>query len=256
VNGVPEVGKGRGVFEIFVPGLFLLVNLIAGILLLPLGIHVFEDSFRDSTTVSLFTTLIAVAFGYLLGVVLRVARANRADAWSARFLRIYHWRKWRRDGCPIYVTEQFPFIESLRIRAHRDYPSEAGEFFDAVWGRVESGGKGQALFNFCKLMVSSEDARGGEIYAAEALTRYMASICYALLFSVLWWVVVGVVRYFVVSETSPYAGPIALLVMTYTIALSIILRNMRFVRLKETETVFAVTFKNRERLFASHRECS
>ena len=250
MNIVPEIGKGRGLFEIFVPGVFLLLNLGAELYVLPIDRSIFAAEVSTWISVSIVATVVAISFGYLLGILLRVARANEADRWSALFLRIYKWPEWRTEGHPpIYLTEGFPFIESLKIRCHRDYPNEAAKFFDDVWGQATSGGQGQAFFNFCKIMVTSEDDRGAaEIYAAEALTRYMASICYALTISLTSWVIVELVRGL---RSGQIDGILILLITAYALATGILLCNLRLVRLKEVETVFAVTFKNRDLLFAS-----
>ncbi len=84
-----------------------------------------------------FGTIAAVSFAYLLGIILRVFRANFADEVSALFLRAYTWRAWtKNERTPVYLYEPFPFIESLEIRVHRDFPMEATVFFDRVWANT------------------------------------------------------------------------------------------------------------------------
>jgi hypothetical protein len=246
----PAVGTGKGLFDIFVPGVFLLLNLGGALFILPLahGLLVWQPTGWAGSAV--IGTTLGISFGYLLGVILRVLRVNAADRLSALFLQYYSWRPWRRSvHSPAYLTDRFPFIDSLRIRCHRDYPQSAAAFFDEVWAKANDGGGGQAFFNLCKLMVISEDERmAAEINAAEALTRYMASICYALAMS---WIAWSGAALWLALTVHAVPMPVFFLLVTYVLAIAVIMRNLRLVRLKEVETVFGAAFKCRGVLFGS-----
>ncbi|HDN64854.1 MAG TPA: hypothetical protein ENF23_00930 [Methanosarcinales archaeon] len=76
---IPAIGGTRGVFEIFVPGAFLLLNLAAVVYLLP---FIDEDTKRfisgcgSNPALSL---VILLCFGYLIEVILRLFRAETVD---------------------------------------------------------------------------------------------------------------------------------------------------------------------------------
>ncbi|MBU1937528.1 hypothetical protein KKG05_09030 [bacterium] len=252
MNGVPAIGRARGLFDIFVPGVFLLLNLALGLWLLPLDLTHLTSKEIPWISSPVFGTIVVISFGYLLGVILRILRVNSADKWSAWFIKLWTWPRWRKKGSPpIYLTELFPFIECWRDRYLSDYPEEAAQFYDQVWSGRSSGRQGQRFFNFCKTMVSSEDKwAAGEMYANEALSRYIASICYALLFSFVFLSLVEIIRYYANSPVDLLA---VFLLIFYGSAIFAILRNFRYIRVKEVQIVIDITFKNRDVLFASRK---
>ncbi len=98
----PAIGGARGIFEIFVPGVFLLFNLFGPIHLFPWmgpgvvsGLH----SIASNTRVAI---LMVICFGYLCGVILRLERADMADHLSAYWHRRFK-RRAKRD--PAISTE-------------------------------------------------------------------------------------------------------------------------------------------------------
>jgi len=89
MNTIPTIGRARGLFEIFVPGVFLLLNLGVALYLLPLDRSFLSWNPSDWVSPPVFGTIVTISFGYLLGIILRVFRANFADRISA--LRTRHW---------------------------------------------------------------------------------------------------------------------------------------------------------------------
>ena len=271
---VPTVGGGKGIFELFVPGAFLLLNLGGAALFLDPGAKAINDPRVEVFLSPIVAAIVIISFGYLLGIVLRIVRVGYADRASTRVIGFSRWIRGVKPVDPVYLRESFPFIESMGIRCHRDYPTQVAEYYDEVWaiylpeesplikrfripyntdpddefydkawGIQKRKSQGRAFFNFCKAILASEDeAAYREASAAESLSRYIASICYALGISASILLGVAVYRQWWTSA-SPMA-PIALL-LVYMVGLLLILRNYRFVRMKEAETVFALIFRHR-----------
>lgn len=92
-------------------------------------------------------------------------------------------------------------------------------------------------------MISSEDEQSAsEIYAAEALVRYMSGMFYALVLAFLLILVTVIFRYIVFGQA---AVGLIIMLCAYLFAIGAILSRFRFMRTKEVETVFAASFKNR-----------
>lgn len=252
---VPSVGGGKGIFELFVPGAFLLLNLGLAAFFMDPAIKTTDDPLVKVLTSPVVTAIVFISFGYLLGVVLRIVRVGYADRVSTDVISSWRWIRGKKPARPVYLREGFPFIESLGIRCHRDYPAEVGDYYDKVWADLDDADpddkrQWQAFFNFCKAILASEDeAAYREASAAESLSRYIASICYALAVSV--FILLGVAAYRQWWISASPMAPIALL-FVYLIGILFILRNYRLIRLKEAETVFALIFKHR--LFSPKEE--
>jgi len=116
----------------------------------------------------------------------------------------------------------------------------AHEVWRKYWSQAQSedefGANNRQFYNYRKIFVI---AKGGlladEIYAAEALTRYMAGMSYALVAAFLG---VAATAWFRCKADLPY-GTWAALSGVYAIALFLIVINFRLIRLKEVETLFA-----------------
>lgn len=243
---IPTVGGARGIFEILVPGMFLLVNLGMVVHLLPFVDDETRGLIAACVSEPVVAVVIGVVFGYLIGLLLRLLQPAGPDRLSAAWLR-RRYRRARKQGgkIPLYVSEGFPYIGYLggmcrrRIRS-----SEVLGFYRKTWApRRRRGRRNIEFFNFCKAMILSEDERSAsEIYAAEALVRYMSGMFYALVAAFCMILITFVVRWVAVGE--PMAGLIIML-CTYLLAIGMILRRFRFIRIKEAQTVFAASFKNR-----------
>ena len=246
---IPTIGGARGIFEIFVPGLFLLVNA---------GVVVYLSPFIDDETKCLIgacasepvvALLIAIGFGYLVGVLLRLFRPDLPDRLSAAWLRRFR-RHRRQDNSALelWVLRDFPYIDWIEELCREWLGSdEAVEFYEKTWGRKErrkeKKGPSSPFFNFCKVMISCADERSaGEVYAAEAFTRYLSGMFYALVFASAMILGTVILRYVVGGETM--VGLIIVLCF-YLFAIGAILGRFRSVRAREVEIVFAACFRNR-----------
>ena len=108
--------------------------------------------------------------------------------------------------------------------------------------RVWSLKKTKEFFNFCKVLIISEDERGAnEIYAAESLCRYISGIFYALVVSFFLQFLILIT---VILINHNINVVIIGLLVGYCIAIFAILKNFRFMRLREVQTVFAAAYKN------------
>jgi len=238
---IPTIGRARGVFGIFVPGLFLLANLVVFICLFP---------WTEDPVLSL---VLGLGFGYLAGVVLRLFSAEPADKWSAAWLRKFGAGCRRSDGTfEWWATERFPYIRWIGEMSRLYLPPAARRFYKDVWEKtLEERFDDRLAFkfvNFCKVIVeASNESSGDECYAAEALVRYMSGILYALIAS--FFLVLGtfVLRWLCCGDVMP---SLLIVLIAYSVAICAILSKFRFVRTKESETVFAACFANRKRFEA------
>lgn len=242
---IPTIGGARGIFEIFVPGMFLLLNLGAIVYLFPFTDDETKRLIVSGASNPVLVLVIAVGFGYLIGVLLRLFQTDLPDKWSAAWLRRFrrHARKGK-DEFKLYATEEFPYIGWIGEVCKEYLPPEAQAFYDKVWAGRKRAGHNKQFFNYCKTLISSSDERAAnEIYAAESLTRYISGMFYALAFSVVLILVTVILRYFASGQTM--AGPIIIL-LAYLFAIVEILQHFRVIRIKEVETVFTASFRNRE----------
>jgi amino acid transporter len=101
---IPSIGAAKGLFEMLVPGVFLLLNL--GFFLNYLSAQYWEKSLVfDIVKGNTALVLIAIiVLGYLIGVVLWIIGADIPDFLSTKL---------RRSGQDPYYEENFPYINSL-----------------------------------------------------------------------------------------------------------------------------------------------
>lgn len=247
---IPTVGGAKGIFEIFIPGIFLLLNFCGAYLVLAHGSLCVNQTtlWISSPVVGIMS---AIAFGYLLGVVLRTMPVGFADWWSAKLLSVWHWKTRKKGEESLFFTDSFPFARWLKARCRRKYPDDTNAFFDEVWAKGTEGGHGRVFFNFCKVMVMSEDEwTASEIYSAEALSRYIASTFWTLVVSFFLLLAIGIHRGFS-FETESMSLLLYGLMALYLAGIVAILLTFRLIRLREVELVFALSFKSRAILFQS-----
>jgi len=223
---VPSIGGAKGIFEILVPGIFLFINLVIPYyVILQNDITELIDKLSNS---EIIVTIIMISFGYLLGVILRILRVELAD----KVVKKIH-----------NYQNDFPYTDWLYKVIKKNYPEEVLKFYDVFWHKKTE----RSFFNFYKTMITSEDERAAiEVYTAEALTRYIASMFYALIISIL--SIIIAIIYQIMSFGFTKSSIMTITIITlwlYFIAILLILKNFRYVRVKEVETVFAATFKNR-----------
>ncbi len=279
---IPTIGRAAGLFSTFVPGLFLLANIV-GVLCLPpfadKDARALMEYCKDNQAL---TVAMGLAFGYLIGIILRLFRASPVDRWSAAWVRAFNplasqgpipearrgkrlwawvifylpWRCYRRavrkEGhFQLWAEEKFPYFHWLKIICQEYSPPEVKEFYERVWFPRRSGmerlddRENKQFFNFVKSMINSVDEKAGrQAYAAEELTRYLAGMFYAMVVA-LCCVVPALVW------NGVYTGTLSRLLLAiaavYGIAACVVLSRFRFVRIKEVETVLAICYTHQAR---------
>ncbi len=224
--------------------MFLLLNLGLVVYVLPFvdkGTKKFIESIPSSSALIL---VVALGFGYLIGVLLRLFRTEPPDKWSAAWLRRFYRHARKKNGeFELWAIEEFPYIGWIGKVCEKFLSPEALEFYEKCWVPRKRNGQNRQFFNFCKIMINSTDERAAsEINAAEALSRYTAAMFFALaLASPL--VLVTIILYYI------YLGEIVIglvvILLAYLFAIVVILNYLRFLRIKEVEIVFAASFKNK-----------
>jgi hypothetical protein len=216
VKDIPGVGTARGIFEIFVPGAFLLLNIIFVMYIWPTtGIQV-KQFITTVASNSVLGIAVLVCFGYLLGVILRLLKTRAPDRWSGYFGWLISMLK-RKNGN--YFLEEFPYFTHIEKVAGSRLPEDAEKFYRDFWGLRATGGN-REFFNYCKTMINAIDERSAsEVFAAEALTRYIASMFYALLASLS---LIGA------AWIATSSRELLVLVCIYVLAIIIILWHLRF----------------------------
>lgn len=264
---IPAIGAARGVFELFVPGAFVILNVLVVFYAAVDGKA--QDQIRELASNPLLSLVVLICFGYLVGVILRLFRAEIPDRWSARLNRLTN-KSARKDSDARaafrarwdpkteedkerffpWAVEDFPYIESTG-HTHT-FGLEAGEstgvseFHRKVWAVPRERRQHKTFFNFCKTVINSVDERAaGEIYSAEALVRYLAGMFYSLLL-VLMLMLAGLVLRLVLRPNDLGWVYFLILLVVYLAMLLAILRHYRIMRLKEVEIVFSATYHHRE----------
>ena len=232
MTSVPTIGGARGIFEIFIPGLFLLLNIALVILFFPFIDDHTKDLIKEGASNTLLSLSIAVCFGYLFGVLLRLLRVEKPDIWSGKWIRKFSRRAKNTDGdYLLFVTEKFPFIEWLEDVCKYYLPKTALQFYERFWAERKRKGQNRQFFNFCKVIISSMDVISAkEIYAAEALCRYIASMFFALMIAS-FLIVIDIMLNLLFYSYFPIG--LTAIIIPYLIAMMIILNYFRYIRIKE-----------------------
>ncbi|MBK9928068.1 MAG: hypothetical protein IPP66_22590 [Anaerolineales bacterium] len=247
---IPTIGGTRGIFEIFVPGVFLLLNIGAVLFSIPTLDDHTKNMLASLASNSVLDVIVSICFGYLIGILLRLLKTDALDKLSAWWLRTFDKNareKNHQAGKPTYrlfATEGFPYIGWVGEVAAGYLPPEAFHFYNQVWAkRKRDSNQNKQFFNFCKLVVSSNDEHvSDEIYAVEALTRYIAGMFYALLLASIM-IIVTIALHIAIGE---WVIGFFILLAAYLLAIIIIVQRFRKIRIKEVEAVFAASYKNRE----------
>lgn len=234
------LGGTGNLFHVLVPGVFLVLNLAACMYWLPF-LNIDQRSELEKLLGNpVLGVTVVLAFGYLAGVILRIFRSEFPDRLSAIFLqRTDSAARNPKASAAGYAHNRFPYTPWMQEISHR-LPPDAQKFYDNVWKNYDS----KDFLNFAKLLVVSEDERAaGEIHAAESLCRYISGMFYAVFVATASCLFVVVAQLFG-DESSCDVVPITL-VAVYFVTIVGILRNYRFMRIKEVQTVFYASFKNR-----------
>jgi hypothetical protein len=244
MNGVPGVGGTRGIFEIFVPGAFLFLNMIGvGYVWMKVQKIPFDESVGKVATQPVLVLTVLVCFGYLLGIVLRLLKTRWPDKLSGYFLWLFchlpcsNIRKERAKD----FLEEFPYFAYIESVATGKLGEDAKKFYQHFWKPRSTDENNspyfdRQFFNYCKTFINALDpGSASEIYAAEALSRYVASMFYAL--------VISSCLVLIAALATPWRE-LLIFPCTYFMAIIVILRNLRLLRDKEVEIVFAATRLN------------
>ena len=240
---IPTIGGTRGVFEIFVPGAFLLLNLAAVVYLLPFIDEDTKSFISGCGSTPALGLVIILCFGYLIGVILRLFGVEPVDKLSAKWIQMTKTRAQQEDGVfKLWARERFPYIGWIGEVCKSDLPPNTVEFYYNTWASRRREGRNTHFFNFCKTIINSVDERAAnEIYAAEALSRYISGTFYSLVIASCLLLVTAVLNH----GSLGIMIPLLLIVVVYVLAISAILNFFRFIRIKEVEIVFAATFRHR-----------
>jgi len=246
MNQVPAIGGARGIFEIFVPGLFLLVNIVATFYFSPWTST--QTRVQMQTLTNPLTGLVLlVCLGYLLGVLLRLARADTPDRWSSWYLKTFDPEAKNEKGSyEAHAVDHFPYFTWLEQIYRVHMPPAVVRYFKEEWKpRKLEGQRNKPFFNLCKISLAyAEKPTPAEVYAAEAMTRYVACMFYALRIAL----VLALISAVASLAVTPRSSLVWLIVAAlYAIALWVIIKNFRLVRVREADTVFAACFAARIR---------
>jgi len=242
---IPTIGGAKGIFEIFVPGLFLFLNLVLVLYLFPFSEKETNSLISLCISNQIFGLVITISFSYLIGVILRLFRTDLADEWSAKFIRRFK-SSVKQDGVyKLFAIENFPYLNWIGEVSKSYLSEDAEKFYKEFWHiKKEHGHKN--FFNFNKVLITSVDERSAnEIYSAEALTRYISSMFYALFFSFCLISFTLILRYIVLGTIMK---GLLIISTAYLFAMLGILAHFRFIRIKEVETVFAACFINQSKI--------
>lgn len=138
MNGIPRIGGVSGIFDVFVPGLFLLFNFGIFLYFFPYLTEETLNQIKSAFSHPTLIILISISLGYLLGVILRISRVKAADKWSGRFLRIYS-KNCRRKASRsnLYCHSKFPYIGWIGVICQRSMSNDVLEFYYDYWARFK-----------------------------------------------------------------------------------------------------------------------
>ena len=277
IKDVPTIGGARGVFEIFVPGLFLFLNLVAAVYLFPWVSVEITKGLKGLAANTPMALVIIVCFSYLCGVVLRLGRADLADDASAYWIRRFNPRARRpvrasdsqqptsAEGLGTaaaeqywsWATDQIPFIRWIGEMCDLYMPQEVKQYYSDEWAPRLRDGQNKQFLNLCKVAISKDRSLSAEVYTAESLTRYAACMFYALLLAGTLAAGTSVFNLaHALNATSAVSTAVGagIACFTYLVAAWRIVKSLRFVRLKEVETLFYACYIKNLRMSGSRQQ--
>jgi len=224
----------------------LFLNLVLALFLLPFTEKESSNLIELCLSKQIIGLIVTISFSYLIGVILRLFRTDKVDEWSAKWIRRFRSSAKKEDGTfKLWATEKFPYHNWIGEVCKSYLSAEACRFYESSW-QNKTGEGYKNLFNFLKVLINSVDERSAnEIYSAEALNRYIAGMFYALVFSFVLLASVLILRYILLGTVFK---SLALVLVAYLFAIYGILAHLRFIRIKEVETVFAASFINHSKI--------
>ena len=251
---IPKIGGANGIFEIFVPGTFLVINLIGGVFVLsfpklktfnPIDLELIKILLNPISII-----VFLICFGYLTGMILRLLRPEKPDKKS----KTKHAKIYKHLDKSMYTSE-FPYISWFNhLFKTKSYPEKSKRIFDELWLPGEKNIQGKQFFNFYKLIICYNDSKAAnEIFSAESITRYITGIFYALRISIFYFSAIIILLlmdsffhlywFYNGMQISIIIVLIAILTIYY-IALQRIITNFRTIRIKEVESVILGSINN------------
>jgi len=270
---IPTIGAAKGLFEILVPGVFLLLNL-------SWTLYYFQGNvFKNTMIVKIFTdnvvlmVVIIVVMGYLIGVVLWLIGADWLDNACMRlirlnnyiYLKIYKKPKERET----FYQEDFPYLNGLGSISRKYLPPVALNFYNNCWAPWHCKGRNKYFFNYCKTLIYSLDkGSAAEVYANEALIRYIAAMFYALLISLVLLLIVlftekikscTIPAFLSWAIKSSSSCPLTqvdnsieidciIFIFIYLLSIVVLISHFRYMRFKEVQTVFAASLIHKKEI--------
>ena len=254
---VPKLANTKGIFEIFIPGTFLLLNFLGifVVLFYPTFKTLFDScNFPTNFLFNpLFGTVFIICFGYLAGIVLRFMRPEIPEYWSQKYNLKFSKKVKENDST--LLNSNFPYLEWFNyLFQNNQYPSKYTAHFIKIWAEGLNVKHKKQFFNFYKLLICFNDKEAtDEIYSAESISRYNVGIFYALVISIISLLTALVIvslsaltPYKFVSLTilPEFTFLLLILIVIYSLSLIIVIRNFRLIRMKEVETVIVASVKN------------
>lgn len=239
MQNIPSIRQSSGVFEIFVPGVFLLVNCLAAVF-----IAIYPELEKipppaPAETIA-FGLILFTCLGYLFGMALRLLKTSTPDKLSAWIHRT--WRK--QPPLSLWNTEKYPYIDWTGVKIQKYLPPAAYQFYLEFWKERKTDEESTRFINHCKNLLNAKDnSIMVEIAAAEATLRFLSGMFYSLGISIVVLTVVITTTNSGISCWRYIAFPI---ILPYIICLYIITLNFRAFRAKEVDTVFDATFQNKD----------
>jgi hypothetical protein len=252
---VPAIGRTRGVFEIFVPGAFLLIN-ISGVLYILTQIIKFPDFIPKCIKYTVdhpgLGIVILICFGFLIGMILRLFMTDIPDLISAWYHRFFKRKKLidKAGNYKPWCIEKFPYIEAIGeaiLRDLCDRSSSIYDFYKKVWEPQKRNKGNKRFFNFCKTMLLTKDNDMiiMELYSAESINRYISGMFYSLAISVFLLSLLAII----VAILKPFSEIIIFLLIIlffYFIGLWNIISRFRLIRLKEAQLLFDACYYKKD----------
>ena len=131
--------NARSFFEILMPGVFLLINLIF-FLFLPLFNKTYGGAKPENiTALCSGSSIIAflLCFGFLLGVVLRMMKTSLADSWSAWFIKHFS----PQEAGKGYISESF-FYQKWMLETYEIFlPGPSYAICNKIWNQAFTASK-------------------------------------------------------------------------------------------------------------------
>jgi hypothetical protein len=239
----------QGLFEILLPGSFLLVNVVA-FLCIATGVSPLAQMMPSAEKWGIVEAIPVLGASYILGMVLRMLRTEIPDRISAWCLRHIPPRMPDKHD---YLKERFFYPKWMSERYIPSLPPAAREFFDELWGKhyqepdLGSPNPNTHFFNFIKtLLLAVNKETYAQLVASEAVNRFVASSFWALLICTGLLLVDGCLL--LVEGAGPVFWFCIMMSVIYLAVLYGIIRHFRFIRCKEVTFLFCASFAHREEI--------